>query len=75
VTIAPASARGRELVDDYANACSRVPWIVGGTGASVIADRVRAAGGHIAPEDPVEFEAMTRDLVAKQQTPKKRRSR
>jgi methanogenic corrinoid protein MtbC1 len=73
VTIAPAGARGRELVDDYANACGSVPWIVGGSGVSVIADRVRAVGGHLAPEGAVEFEALTRELVAKQETPKKKR--
>lgn len=66
LSIAPAGARVRELVDGYANACAAVPWIVGGVGVSAIAERVRAAGGLLAPEDPAAFEAMTRELVAKQ---------
>lgn len=73
VTIPPNGARLRELVDDYANACAGVPWIVGGAGASVIAERVRAAGGLIGSDDPVALEAMVREAVAAQDAPHKKR--
>ena len=51
VTITPDRARARELLDDYANACSGVPWIVGGAGAKALADMIRARGGEVEPEE------------------------
>jgi MerR family transcriptional regulator, light-induced transcriptional regulator len=64
VTIPPSGARARELVDDYAQAASGVPWVVGGAGVASIADRVRAAGGRIGPDDHTGLEAVVREAVA-----------
>jgi DNA-binding transcriptional MerR regulator len=50
VTIAPSAHRARELVDAYADACTGVPWIVGGTGAAQLGHFVTARGGHVAEE-------------------------
>lgn len=69
VTIAPAPSRARELVDDYAAACGHVPWIVGGAGASALAEMVRAAGGAIDPNDPDKLRA----FVEKALRPRTRR--
>jgi len=62
------SARARELVDDYAAACTAVPWIVGGAGAATLADRVRARGGEVAPADDKELLALVRRLLARRAT-------
>lgn len=51
VTIPPPRERGRILVDAYAEACGRVPWIVGGSGSTALADRVVERGGIAAGED------------------------
>jgi DNA-binding transcriptional MerR regulator len=50
VTITPARARARRLVDEYAAACRDVPWLVGGAGAAAIADLVSLRGGEIIGE-------------------------
>lgn len=60
VTVTPSRARARELIDDYANACGDVPWIVGGAGVAEIADLVRASGGDVAPEETAALRAMVR---------------
>lgn len=63
VSVAPARARARELVDGYSSACGGVPWIVGGEGAEGIADLVRKAGGHVAPAEPGAVRAEIRRLL------------
>jgi hypothetical protein len=63
VTVTPDRARARELIDDYASACGRVPWIVGGTGAAPLAEMIRARGGAVAPEDPSALRIMVRDAL------------
>jgi MerR family transcriptional regulator, light-induced transcriptional regulator len=45
VTLPPAAAKARALVDAYADACRGVPWIVGGQGTSGIRRFVEARGG------------------------------
>jgi DNA-binding transcriptional MerR regulator/methylmalonyl-CoA mutase cobalamin-binding subunit len=39
-------AATQALVQEYGRACGSTPWFVGGAGVAVIADAVRAAGGH-----------------------------
>jgi methanogenic corrinoid protein MtbC1 len=62
-TITPARARARELVDGYARACQRVPWMVGGAGSLSIADLVTARGGVMAPEEPTALRAVLRRVT------------
>jgi DNA-binding transcriptional MerR regulator/methylmalonyl-CoA mutase cobalamin-binding subunit len=64
VTITPERGRARELVDDYAVACGNVPWIVGGAGASPIADLIQSRGGHIVPESRTELRSLLKQLLA-----------
>lgn len=63
LTVLPALARARELVDDYAAACGTTPWILGGGGAEAVADQVRARGGHVAPPSPEELTALAERFV------------
>jgi MerR family transcriptional regulator, light-induced transcriptional regulator len=52
VTVAPTSKSvARDLVDAYADACNGVPFVVGGAGATALAQWVEKRGGHIAPAD------------------------
>lgn len=51
VTITPPRPRARELVERYAAACGRTPWVVGGRAATDIADLTTKLGGHVAAED------------------------
>ena len=60
VTQTPSLARARELVEEYAIACGRVSWLVGGAGMAPIADLVRAHGGLVDPVDPSALRAMIR---------------
>lgn len=68
VTVAPDRPRARELVDDYASACSDVPWIVGGPAAGELAELVIAQGGMVDPQSPAELRAMIRDAIASRRT-------
>lgn len=45
ITITPSRDRASALLDAYARACGKTPWVVGGVGSAPIADLVRAAGG------------------------------
>ena len=60
VTVPVERSRARELVDGYASACARVPWLVGGAGVDAIADLVRKAGGLVAPSDASSLRAAVR---------------
>ena len=62
VTIAPPAPRARKLIDEYAAACGRVAWIVGGAGSAGLADRVRARGGLVDPRDPTALRATVTGL-------------
>ncbi len=66
VTVAPPNPSARELVDDYASACGRVPWMVGGAGVRAIAERVQARGGLVAPDDHASLETIVRRAVSSQ---------
>ena len=58
VTLTPERGRARELIDEYAAACGKTPWMVGGSGLAAIADLVRAAGGQVDPAHPKKLRAM-----------------
>ncbi len=60
VTVTPPNAD--ELVAAYAEACAEVPWIVGGSGAAALSDRVHAHGGHLVGPDG--FDALLRRIGA-----------
>lgn len=45
----PATEQNTACVSDYASACGKVPWVVGGAGSMSIAVAVRALGGAILP--------------------------
>ena len=55
VTIAPAPALGRELVDGYADACRATPWIVGGDAAAGLRPWIEARGGLFGGTDPQDL--------------------
>jgi MerR family transcriptional regulator, light-induced transcriptional regulator len=63
VTLTPERARARELIDDYANACGDVPWLVGGAGVRPIATLIEEHGGLIDPGDPLTLRAMIREAL------------
>lgn len=65
VTLAPPRPRARELLDDYAAACQRVPWVVGGLGAATLAELITRTGGHVAPADPSELRVLVQRLLGK----------
>jgi DNA-binding transcriptional MerR regulator/methylmalonyl-CoA mutase cobalamin-binding subunit len=48
VTIAPPSARARQLFRAYAQACGDVRWVVGGSAAEHVRTAVNVAGGELA---------------------------
>lgn len=45
VTVEPAPARARELVQGYAEAVAAVPWVVGGAGVEAMREQIERAGG------------------------------
>jgi methanogenic corrinoid protein MtbC1 len=63
VTMPPSGTRARELVAQYGHACEGVPWMVGGAGASAIADLVQQAGGLLAPHDPGKLRNQVRQAI------------
>lgn len=71
-TIAPTGRRARELVDGYADACGRIPWVVGGAGAKAIAKAVAARGGHVVTDpDPKAIRSLIEGLVARHRMAKR----
>lgn len=62
-SVAPPAARGRALVDGYARACGKVPWLVGGPGAEGLRERIGALGGHMDPGSTEELEALVQSLL------------
>ncbi|MEP7122624.1 MAG: MerR family transcriptional regulator [Byssovorax sp.] len=55
VTISPAPALGRELIDGYADACRATPWIVGGDAATGLRPWIEARGGLFGGADPQDL--------------------
>ncbi len=70
VTITPTRQRLRELVDDYASACTGVPWIVGGSAAPEIATAVEARGGLVAPDDATALRKLVQRVLRQQRSPR-----
>lgn len=51
VTIPPSGSAAREIVQGYAIACGKTPWLVGGAGAKALRRLVEARGGVLVSED------------------------
>jgi DNA-binding transcriptional MerR regulator/methylmalonyl-CoA mutase cobalamin-binding subunit len=66
VTIPPLPSRGRELIDAYADACPRTPWVVGGDAVAGLIPWVEARGGLVGLADPQDLRrAIDRALAEK----------
>jgi MerR family transcriptional regulator, light-induced transcriptional regulator len=63
LTIVPPAYRIRELLDGYAEACHKTPWLVGGPGAEKIRELVEARGGALAPDDRGKLQAVVERLT------------
>lgn len=63
VTLAPKAADA--LLDGYANAAGRVPWVVGGAAAESLRSLVEERGGHVAPRDGVQLHALFERLLTR----------
>lgn len=55
----------RALVPEYAVACGRVPWLVGGAGSTQIATTVLEHGGTVAPAEPERQRALIAALAGR----------
>lgn len=64
LTIVPPAYRARELVDGYAEACGKTPWLVGGTGATALQDSIEARGGLLVPADRGKLRALVERLTS-----------
>jgi DNA-binding transcriptional MerR regulator len=57
------SSRAAEMIEEYADACGRTPWLVGGQASHEIRGLIEACGGIVAPGDCTQlratFERMT----------------
>lgn len=62
LTIVPPAYRARELVDGYAEACGKTPWLIGGLGAEKLRDQIEARGGHVAPSNADKLRALVDSL-------------
>jgi len=56
-TTAIPSGRAPGLIEEYADACGRTPWLVGGQGSYEIRGLVEACGGIVAPGDRTQMRA------------------
>jgi len=52
------SGRVPALIEEYADACGRTPWLVGGLGSFEIRGLVEAYGGIVAPADRTQLRGM-----------------
>jgi hypothetical protein len=66
VTITPPSARARELVDAYADACRSTLWMVGGQAAEGMRASIEARGGVIASPSMQEMRKQVDRAFAEQ---------
>ncbi len=64
LTIVPPAHRARELVDGYAEACGKTPWLVGGAGALQLQDSIEARGGLLVPGDRGKLRALVERLTS-----------
>ena len=56
-TMTLPSGRAPGLIEEYADACGRTPWLVGGQGSYEIRGLVEACGGVVAPGDRTQLRA------------------
>lgn len=63
LTIVPPAYRVRELIDGYAEACGKTPWLVGGAGAEKVRDLVEARGGLLVPPERLKLKALLERLT------------
>ena len=63
LTIVPPAYRVRELIDGYAEACGKTPWLVGGAGAEKVRDLVEARGGMLVPAERLKLKALLERLT------------
>lgn len=64
ITIVPPAYRARELIDGYAEACGRTPWLVGGLGSEKIRALVEARGGVVVPREVDELRVVIERLLS-----------
>lgn len=69
VTLPPAPARARALVDAYADACRGVPWIVGGQGIQALRRFIEARGGIVSEASFPELRRTVDKAVRKERKP------
>lgn len=62
LTVVPPAYRARELVDGYAEACGKTPWLLGGLGSEKLRELVEARGGHVAPTSAEPLRALIDSL-------------
>lgn len=72
VTIPPNPARQRELLDEYASACSDVPWLVGGAAAPAMAAAIEARGGVLAPNNVNDLRKLVQQMLRDTKSPRNR---
>jgi methanogenic corrinoid protein MtbC1 len=63
VTISPETSVASALLEEYAEACGDVPWLVGGAGAGPLLKRLPERAGHLAPGVRSEFKAVAARLL------------
>lgn len=63
LTIVPPAYRVRELIDGYAEACGKTPWLVGGGGVEKVRDLVEARGGVLVPPDRLKLKQLVDRLT------------
>ena len=65
VTVTPEKRRARSLVEAYAAACGRTPWIVGGAGVAPLAADITKVRGRVFSGPASELEGPLRAMVDK----------
>ena len=64
LTIVPPALRLRELIDGYAEACGKTPWLVGGSGVDRVRELVEARNGALVPADRSKLHQLVDRLTA-----------
>ena len=74
LTIMPPAYRVRELIDGYAEACGKTPWLVGGAGAEKVRDLIEARGGIMVPADRIKLKTLVERVTSGLHGPSSARS-
>jgi DNA-binding transcriptional MerR regulator len=64
LTVVPPTYRVRELIEGYAEACGKTPWVVGGYGAEKVRELVEAHGGILSPTDRLKLKQLIDRLTS-----------